>query len=141
MTAKTAKPAGRLRFPAFITLALSLTVCGRCAGRPVIYAAVIDGLERRLDPLPLSTPGLAAAVAAGRWVAVVRPWGPPIANRAGTGHWWVARLDGRPPLLLVEHQHDTEPLPADLDLARELLPRFLPEHLAVARPDDAPPPF
>jgi hypothetical protein len=45
----------------------SLTRCHRCNDVPVL-ATVIDGLERRLDPLPLSMDGLAEAVATGRWV-------------------------------------------------------------------------
>lgn len=129
-----------MRFPAFITLALTITSCNRCAGGPLIYAAVIDGLERRFDPLPLAPEGLQAAVAAGRWVAVVRPWGHPLAHRAKPGHWWVLGIgeDFRP-TLLAEHAHDTQPLPFDLELSLALLPRFIPE--AVVRPDDAPPPF
>jgi hypothetical protein len=69
-----------LRFPAFITLAPSVTRCSRCPGQPLILAAVIDGLERRLDPLPLSVAGLQAAVASRRYVAVVRPFAEPLAT-------------------------------------------------------------
>lgn len=136
---KPVAPSRPLRFPAFITLALTTTICVGCVRPPLVYAAVIGGLERKLDPLPLSTAGLSAAVAGRRWVAVVRPWGPPLANRANPGHWWCRRIDGGRPILLAEHVHDAAPLPADAGLAVELLARFLPP--PVPRPDDAPPPF
>jgi hypothetical protein len=126
-----------LRWPAFITLALSATTCAQCAGT-VVLAAVIDGLERRLDPLPLSMDGLAAAVSAGRWVAVVSPW-TLLAHRAKPGHWWLTPPGGGRPTLLAEHDHGA-PLPHDPDLARALLARLLPQD-AQPRPDDAPPPF
>jgi hypothetical protein len=131
-----------LRFPAFITLALTVTVCSRCTGKPVVYAAVIDGLERRLDPLPLSLEGLRAAAAGGRFVAVVRPWGPPLANRAGVGHWWVTGIgEAFTPTLLADHVHDAAPLSYDPALAAELLPRFIPPERHPATDPDAPPPF
>jgi hypothetical protein len=149
MAAKTAsgvqKPTRSLRFPAFITLGLSVTACGRtssqsgCGG--VVYAAVIDGLERHLDPLPLSAPGLATAVSAGRWVAVVRPWGDPIAHRAGPGHWWVLGVgESFRPTLLVEHRCGSPPLEPDVDLAVALLSRFLPVEDRPRDPNE-PPPF
>jgi len=138
---KASKKAGNLRFPAFITLALSVTRCARCDGGPLVYAAVVDGMERKLDPLPLSTAGLRAAVEAARWVGVVRPWGPPIAHRAGPGHWWVLGVgaDFRP-TLLAEHVHGGAVLPYDVAQATALLTRFLPEGVQASDPD-APPPF
>ena len=143
MTAKRAQPAGRLRFPAFITLALALTVCDRCTGRPPVLSGVIDGIPRRLDPLPLALPdGLAAAVAGQRWVAVVRPWGWPIANKAKPGHWWVVGIGGtgHRPTLLAEHEHGASPLPADVDLAAGLIARLTPPELAPASDPNQPPP-
>lgn len=139
--AERPRKGGSLRFPAFITLALSVTHCAPCGGA-LIYAAVIDGLERRLDPLPLSAPGLAAAVAAVRKVFVVRPWGHPVAHHATPGHWWVTGLgENFRPLLLAEHVHGAEQLPADVSLSVELLTRFLPpESLPAPDPND-PPPF
>jgi hypothetical protein len=129
-----------LRFPAFITMALSLTVCSRCAGEPLVVAAVIDGLEQHLDPLALSVEGLQAAVLERRFVAVVRPWGPPLAHQAGPGHWWVTGIgEGFRPTFLAAHRHDAQPLPADVDLALALLQRFLPVESLI--PDDAPCPF
>jgi hypothetical protein len=141
VTAKVRPPAGSLRFPCFITLALTVTSCNRCSSRPLVYAAVIDGLERKLDPLPLSLPGLATAAGSGRWVAVVRPWAQPLAHKANPGHWWVLGIgEGFRPTLLAEHHHDAEPLPFDPELAVQLLTRFLPESTAPVDPD-APPPF
>lgn len=128
-----------LRFPAFITLAVSLTRCSRCEGTPTVLAAVIDGLERRLDPLPLSLDGLAKASATGRWVAVMSPYSL-LAHRARPGHWWLTPTGGRPPTLLAEHAHGTAPLPYDPELAAWLLPRFLPAEAQETDPD-APPPF
>lgn len=132
--------AGTLRLPPFMTTALSITKCVRCESPALVYAAVIWGLERHLDPLPLSTAGLSAAVVESRWVGVVRPWGPPIAHKVNTGHWWVNRLDGGRPLLLAEHVHDRAPLDPDPALAVELLTRFLPADRAPVDPD-APCPF
>lgn len=134
----TTRSAG-LRFPAFITLALTTTSCSRCADRRLVYAAVINGLERHLDPLPLNHLGLAAAATEGRWLAVVRSWGPPIAHRLSPGHWWTTPIDGSRPLLLAEHHHDWPPLPHDTDLAGSLLARFL---NTGPEPDpNQPPPF
>jgi hypothetical protein len=127
-----------LRFPAFITLAMTVTRCSQCPGTPLILAAVIDGLDRHLDPLPLSLEGLTAAASTGRWVAVVSPF-TTLAHRAKPGHWWLAPPGGRPPTLLAEHAHGLEPLPYDPALAQHLLARFLPD-VAQADPD-APPPF
>lgn len=131
-----------LRFPAFITLGLSVTHCKRCTGEPLIFAAVIHGLERRLDPLALSIEGLQAAVALARYVAVVSPYNP-IAHRAKPGHWWLAPPGGGPPTLLAEHVHDHPHLAHDADLSARLLARFLPAAAQAAhyRPADAPPPF
>jgi hypothetical protein len=130
-----------LRFPAFITLAPSVTRCSRCPGQPLILAAVIDGLERRLDPLPLSVAGLQAAVASRRYVAVVRPFAEPLAHRAQPGHWWLTTPYGTGPApLLVEHAHGLDPLPHDPSLATALLARFLPAAVQDTDPD-APPPF
>lgn len=130
-----------LRFPAFITLAPSVTRCARCEGQPLILAAVIDGIERRLDPLPLSTDGLAVAVATRRWVAVVRPFSEPLAHRAQPGHWWLTTPYGTGPApLLAEHAHGSTPLPYDPSLATALLARFLPAAAQDSDPD-APPPF
>jgi hypothetical protein len=137
----TSHPKARsLRFPAFITLALTITRCSRCSGEPMVIAAVIDGLQRHLDLLALSTEGLAAAVAERRFVAVVRPWGPPLANEAVPGHWWVRGIgEGFRPTLLAAHRHGDAPLPADVELSVALLTRFLPVEALV--PDDAPCPF
>jgi len=140
VTSVTRRP-GNLRFPCFITLGLSVTRCIRCETARLVYAAVIDGLERKLDPLPLSLQGLAIAAGSGRWVAVVRPWAEPIAHRANPGHWWVLGVgEGFRPTLLAEHVHDTDPLPFDTELAIRLLTRFLPADAAPVDPD-APPPF
>lgn len=129
-----------LRFPAFITLAVSLTRCSRCEGTPTVLAAVIDGLERRLDPLPLSLDGLAKASATGRWVAVMSPYSL-LAHRARPGHWWLAPPGGRPPTLLAEHDHDAGQLPYDPALASDLLARLLPEDARPAANPNDPPPF
>lgn len=128
-----------LRFPAFITLAPSVTRCNRCPGPPpVVLSAVINGIPRHLDPLPLSGLGLHAAVLLHRYVAVVRPIGPPMAHRATAGHWWVTQTPT--PALLAEHVHGQPTLPHDPALASALLARFLPD--VAQDPDpDAPPPF
>lgn len=126
-----------LRFPCFITLAASLTQCHRCDDQPVL-AAVIDGIERRLDPLPLSMDGLASAVSTGRWVAVMSPFSL-LAHRAKPGHWWLTPPGGRPPTLLAEHVHHTDLLPHDPQLAPSLLARYLPD--AVQTDPNEPPPF
>lgn len=127
-----------LRFPAFITLAPSVTRCNRCEGSPTVLSAVINGIPRHLDPLALNTLGLQAAVVLGRYVAVVRPIGAPMANAATPGHWWVAQTPT--PTLLAEHAHGIGPLPHDPALASALLARFLPDAVPDADPD-APPPF
>lgn len=126
-----------LRWPAFITLAMTVTRCDRCS--TPLLAAVIDGFARRLDPLPLSMDGLAAAASGGRWVAVVSPYSL-LANRAAPGHWWLAPPGGARPTLLAEHDHGAGQLPYDTHLASALLARLLP---ADARPVDTttPPPF
>lgn len=128
-----------LRFPAFITLALSVTRCSRCTTVPVVLSTVVDGLERKLDPFALTLDALPAAAAQGRWIGVVRPIGPPIAHKAQAGHWWLS-MPGHRPTLLAEHAHDTDPLPYDRDLTTALLARFLPAGEADPDPD-APPPF
>lgn len=142
MAKKAARPADPRPAPVFVTLAPAVTVCTQCAGRPVVYSALVFGLPRKLDPLPLSVAGLSAAVAAGRWVGVVRPYGAPMVNRATPGHWWVTGIAGTNyrPVLLAEHEHGAAPLPADAGQAVELLPRFLPEP-PPARGIDDPPPF
>lgn len=127
----------RLRFPAFITLAPSVTRCYRCPGEVTVLAAVIDGMERKLDPLPLSMQGLEAAAASGRWVAVMSPHSL-LAHHARPGHWWLST--GGWPTLLAEHAHGMTPLPFDPELATRLLTRFLPADAQVSDPD-APPPF
>jgi hypothetical protein len=126
-----------LRFPAFITLAMTVTTCHRC--QTVLLASVIDGVERRLDPLPLSMDGLAAAAAGGRWVAVVSPH-TLLAHRAKPGHWWLTPPTGGPPTLLAEHVHGAAQLAHDPALASALLARLLPADARPADPD-APPPF
>lgn len=136
---KVSPAIGHLRFPAFITLAMTVTTCSQCPAPTTLLAAVIDGLERRLDPLPLSLEGLAAASAAGRWVAVVSPY-TLLAHRAKPGHWWLTPPGGGLPTLLAEHDHEAGPLAHDRALARALLARLLPEEQRP-RPADAPPPF
>lgn len=131
------KKARNLRFPAFITLALNVTRCHRCEGLPLILSAVIDGIEHHLDVLPLAHAGLVAAAAAGnRYVAVVRPWGPPLAHRAVPGHWWVSGALNTAPTLLAAHVHGQPALPHDPELASALLTRFLPDDAQVHDPNE-----
>lgn len=130
----------KLRLPPFMTTALSVTRCSRCEGAPTLLAAVIDGLERRFEPLALTVEGVAEAAAQGRWLAVVRPFGPPIAHCASAGHWWMA-YPGHRPLLLATHLHDTDPPAHDPALASALLARFLPIDAQDDTDPDAPPPF
>jgi hypothetical protein len=131
-------PAGRLRFPCFITLAPSLTRCHRCEDQPVL-AAVIDGMERRLDPLPLSMDGLAAAVAGGRWVAVMSPFSL-LAHRAKPGHWWLTPPGGAAPPCSPSTPTASLLLAHDPQLAPpSLLARLLPD--AVQADPNEPPPF
>lgn len=130
-----------LVLPPFMTTALTVTRCSRCVSQPTLLAGVIDGLERRFDPLALSLAGVAQAAAQGRWLAVVRPWGPPIANAAGVGHWWLTPFNGTRPLLIATHLHDTDQPAHDPALASSLLARFLPTDAQAPLDPDTPPPF
>lgn len=126
---KKAKPTAgyTLRWPLGMTLAPRVTTCVRCTTRPPVLAAVINGIDRHIDPLPLSATGLTAALSTGRVLFVANPGGPPMVHRATPGHGWITgyRADHRP-LLLAEHHHDVPALDHDVQLAGGLLARFMP---------------
>ena len=130
---------GSLRLPAFFTTAMTITRCVRCEGTPTVLASVIAGFDHRMDPLPLSIDGLAAAVAGGRRVVVVSPYSL-LAHRAKPGHWWLTPPGGGPPTLLAEHAHGQAPLPHDPELAKAFLPRLMPPDARPINPNE-PPPF
>lgn len=112
-----------LRYPAAATLAPVVTRCTYCGLRPIVLRAVSEGVERFIDPAALSLEGLATAAGLGRWVGVVRPWGPVLIQAARPDHWWVAQA---PPTLLAAHVHKVRPpLATDPSLTAALLQRLL----------------